>query len=206
MTGSPQPATRDKILTAAAELLEERQLQAVTTRAISERAGVNNALVHYHFGSRTALLIEAATRRFTDQLAETGRLIREAPTAARGVAAAIAWIEGLNLTDPGVRLFAEFLVEAIREPKARAPVAAALRGIRADVKAALVEFGFGDQNAADSATLLSALLDGLLVHHIIDSRVEIAPVAALAERLWAEHDASGGGLYSRRKRPRSSPS
>ncbi len=203
MARSAESTTRDKILTAAAELLDERDLQSVTTRAISERAGVNNALVHYHFGSRTALLVEAATRRFTDQLAETGRLMREAPTAARGVGAAIAWIEGLNLTDPGVRLFAEFLVEAIREPKARAPVAAALSGIRADMKAALVDFGFGEQDAAENATLLSALLDGLLVHHIVDPGVEIAPVAALAERLWGTSNSSGA-KRSRRKRPRSS--
>ena len=57
--------TRDKLLAAAAEALARDGLSGVSARAIASRAGVNQALVFYHFGSVSDLL-EAAVRRSVD--------------------------------------------------------------------------------------------------------------------------------------------
>jgi AcrR family transcriptional regulator len=57
--------TRDKLLAAAAEALARDGLSGVSARAIACRAGVNQALVFYHFGSVSDLL-EAAVRRSVD--------------------------------------------------------------------------------------------------------------------------------------------
>ena len=57
--------TPDKLLAAAAEMLATEGLTGLSARSVAARAGVNQALVFYHFGS-VAELVEAALRRFDD--------------------------------------------------------------------------------------------------------------------------------------------
>lgn len=61
--------TRQLILDAAIELSAEAPPDAITTRAIAERAGVQQSLIYRHFGSRQALLDEAA-RHFQRTMVE----------------------------------------------------------------------------------------------------------------------------------------
>ena len=49
---------RDALLRAAEELFAEKGVEAVSTREIAARAGVNSGLVHRHFGNKEALLRE----------------------------------------------------------------------------------------------------------------------------------------------------
>ena len=51
--------TRDKLLDAAAEMLATEGLTGLSARTVAARAGVNQALVFYHFGS-VAELVESA--------------------------------------------------------------------------------------------------------------------------------------------------
>jgi AcrR family transcriptional regulator len=50
--------TRDKILAAAAAALVEEGVTGISTRRVADRAKVNQALVHYHFGSIENLMLE----------------------------------------------------------------------------------------------------------------------------------------------------
>jgi AcrR family transcriptional regulator len=59
-----------QILEAADDLFGDVGFDATTTREIAERAGVNKALIHYHFSSKDGLL-EKLLDRYYDQLAET---------------------------------------------------------------------------------------------------------------------------------------
>lgn len=59
-----------QILQAADELFGDVGFDATTTREIAERAGVNKALIHYHFSSKDGLL-EKLLDRYYDQLYET---------------------------------------------------------------------------------------------------------------------------------------
>ncbi|WP_374571984.1 TetR family transcriptional regulator [Phenylobacterium sp.] len=56
--------SRAKIIDAAAAIIEEDGLSAVTNRAVAERAGVSLALTTYHFDSVHALAYAAALRVF----------------------------------------------------------------------------------------------------------------------------------------------
>jgi AcrR family transcriptional regulator len=58
-------STRDKLLDAAAATLAGEGLAGVSARTIASRAGVNQALVFYHFGS-VSELVGAAVRRSVD--------------------------------------------------------------------------------------------------------------------------------------------
>ncbi len=67
-----------KILEAADDLFGDVGFDATTTREIAERAGVNKALIHYHFSSKDGLL-ESLLDRYYDQLAETLGAFLETP-------------------------------------------------------------------------------------------------------------------------------
>jgi AcrR family transcriptional regulator len=51
---SARPDVKEALLQAAAELIAEVGWGRVSSRMVAERAGVNNALVHYHFAVRGA--------------------------------------------------------------------------------------------------------------------------------------------------------
>jgi len=69
--------TRQALIEAAVEVLKSRGFNGASARAIATEAGVNQALVFYHFGTVAALLLAALDevsarrlRRYTTELAE----------------------------------------------------------------------------------------------------------------------------------------
>jgi AcrR family transcriptional regulator len=54
-----ETTTRDRIIEAALETIREEGFAGTTARAIAARGGFNQALIFYHFGSVSALLLEA---------------------------------------------------------------------------------------------------------------------------------------------------
>ncbi len=71
-------ATRMKLLDAAAALFADKGFQAVSIRQIALEAGVNSALVSYHFGSKQALFEEIIRIYTADHVADRmARLAQE---------------------------------------------------------------------------------------------------------------------------------
>lgn len=60
-TASPEE-TRERILTAAREVIARKGKRGATTREIAEVAGVNEATLFRHFGSKSALVLSVAQR------------------------------------------------------------------------------------------------------------------------------------------------
>jgi len=58
--------TKDKLLAATADTLREAGIAGLSARAIATRAGVNQALIFYHF-TTVADLVVAATKRTVDE-------------------------------------------------------------------------------------------------------------------------------------------
>jgi AcrR family transcriptional regulator len=59
------PDTKDLILDAAERLFAEHGFAATSMRTITSEAGVNLAAVHYHFGSKDALILAVLERRLS---------------------------------------------------------------------------------------------------------------------------------------------
>lgn len=61
---------RSLVLEAARELFDERGFERVSTREIAERAGVTQAAVFRHFGTKTDLFVEAVAQPLTAFITE----------------------------------------------------------------------------------------------------------------------------------------
>jgi AcrR family transcriptional regulator len=79
---SPDQSTRDSIMDAAIQILGRDGMKALTTRAIAREAGVNQALINYHYQTKSNLLLEMARAletekyvRQTSMYAEPGELL-----------------------------------------------------------------------------------------------------------------------------------
>lgn len=71
-------ATKELILEAARESLREQGYSGTSMRAVAERAGVQLSLVHYHFGSKQAVLV-AVLERENEKLLERQQALFAGP-------------------------------------------------------------------------------------------------------------------------------
>lgn len=81
--------TAEKIVSAAAQLIAERGYAATSTRAIAERAGVNEVTLFRHFGSKLGVL-RALGERYAAQSATRALRTLPDPADARATLRAIA--------------------------------------------------------------------------------------------------------------------
>lgn len=91
---SAREPRRERILEAARTVLAEAGYERTTTRRIAEAAGVNIATLHYHFGTKEALLSEAVRGALREAEARLQRAIETAPTAVEALESAFhtTWV------------------------------------------------------------------------------------------------------------------
>ncbi|MCW6009906.1 TetR/AcrR family transcriptional regulator [Micromonospora sp. CPCC 205371] len=118
--------TKQRLLDGAIDAIRTHGIAGVSARTIAASAGVNQALVFYHFGSVDELLTAACTvntearvERYAEAFAEVGSL-RELLDVGRTLHA-----EERRLGN--VAVLAQLLAGAQADPRLGAPVAAALR-------------------------------------------------------------------------------
>jgi AcrR family transcriptional regulator len=195
--GGRGDATRRKIAQAAVELVAELGWDAVTTRAVAARAGVNPALVHYHFGSMEALLRGAVVAALEEEIGQAARPLVEAPSLAEGLAGSVDAIEQLDLRTPAASLLIEAMVRAMRDPGLAGVIVGSLQDFRALVAERVRAASAGGEatyglSAEASGVLIAAALDGLLFHRMLDPDTNLDGVRDVVLRLVAPpaHDPS----------------
>ncbi|MFI6043617.1 TetR/AcrR family transcriptional regulator [Nocardia sp. NPDC051321] len=157
--------TRAKLMTAAVELIAEHGWGAVTTRMVAQRADVRPGLVHYHFSSVTDLLIDASlqTARTEYDSVLAGALALPGPAAMTQMLTAIGSYTG---TDTATVAMSEMMLAATRLPRLRTELAHFVARARATMTAWFHEQGTADPEA--TAAVVLALIDGLILHRMID--------------------------------------
>ena len=97
--------TKEQILDAAEALIAERGIDAVSLRAITSAAKVNLAAVHYHFGSKEALVQQVFERRIRPVNGRRLELLDQAEQAMGGSVD----IERIlyAFIEPSIRLYAQ---------------------------------------------------------------------------------------------------
>ena len=180
--------TRQRILRATVALMAEIGIDRVRTRTIAERAGVNPALVHYHFGSVSALVLEAAEDALRRELGPSIDVLRSGATMKASLRAILAWIERYGERTAGSTILAEAMVKATRDPSFRRWTARASQRFRAAIRERLEaarDAGELDPklDLTAAAVLLAASLDGLLFHCLVDPTLDVMQTAAPLEAM-----------------------
>jgi AcrR family transcriptional regulator len=75
-----RPGTREALISAAAQLLHEGGIGAVTLREVGHRAGVSHNAPYKHFASKEELLAAVAARDLTGQNEALIAAMRDSPT------------------------------------------------------------------------------------------------------------------------------
>jgi AcrR family transcriptional regulator len=88
-------ATREALLSAGTALFAERGYDGVPVATIAEKAGVNKAMINYHFGGKRKLYLAIVSATFSDIVERVEALAespRSAPEALRELIAAVGEI------------------------------------------------------------------------------------------------------------------
>jgi AcrR family transcriptional regulator len=158
---------RQRLLAAAVELVPERGWTAVSTRVLAERAGVTPSVVHYHFPSLSALLHEAVVGVMRQVLAE---FVGTARTPAEMIDAILASMDRYTGADPMSLLFVEAYLASTRDERLRVEIGGLVGEFRQRLAGWLEVHGVAEP--AETAAVLSASIDGLLLHRGLGSTVD----------------------------------
>lgn len=103
MSATADIDTKTRILDAAEQAFASEGFAGASLRGIIAAAGVNLAAVHYHYGSKAALIEAVFTRRIAPLNAERLRLLDELEAAAGSKPPALEKVVGV-LVGPALRL------------------------------------------------------------------------------------------------------
>lgn len=170
--------TRDRLLSAAATVIADGGWERATTRRIAATAGLNPALVNYHFGSKEELLLSACEKVLSDLMVEVSAGSSGNPDLRATLRAASATIRVDSSDDKTGRV----LLEALKRASTDTVVRDRLRGFLfefrryiADVVSAGVEAGdlSSDLDPMSFATAVAAALDGLYLYRTVDPTIDV---------------------------------
>lgn len=189
--------TRERILQAAIELIAEVGGDRLRSRAVAERAGVNQALVHYHFGSMAALLHAADEAVMAKEGEPFFAALDDEVTASGLIEGLFAAVEKIGEPTPELMVGIDMLSRATRDEASRSrskDALAELRRLIRDRLAAAERRGeIGEQvDPEAAAAVLGALVDGLGMHRLIDPELDIGPaIGLITDMLIKESDDAG---------------
>jgi AcrR family transcriptional regulator len=171
---SPQRSNRAALVEGTLRCLERLPAERVTARAIAEESGANLASIAYHFGSKEALMTEAAIAgldRWLEEIdARLGEITGDDPAAR--FRRAVAVMEETRTGHAGLaRNYLGALARGQHDPRVRRLLAEGFRRSRPNVAAVL---GLGDDRASlDAAGLVLSLFHGLLIQSLLDPQLAI---------------------------------
>lgn len=184
---------KEALLVAAADLIAEVGWGRVSSRMVAEKAGVNNALVHYHFASMEDLLRRAAARVMAQSFAEPTREVWRDGDIVAGMREALRWLDRLDVDAVETMVLIEGLVQTRRDSDLQGQAAEGLGALRSELTRSIEEGNHPLSGAGSDgvATVLLALLDGLLLHRIIDPTLKLEPARRSLEALLAGVERTG---------------
>ncbi len=192
-SGGQGDVTRRRLLEAAASLVAERGWGAVKTRAVAERAGVNQALVHYHYANMDSLLREAVLWRLRPAIQALADELLDDRPFPEGI---VRTMHLLDRFEPGSEdgvLMAEALLRASRDERMAAALGDVAGSWTAMLEPRIVTAQRrgvvrGDLDPAALARLLAAVLDGLLIQRMAGPGIDTAVVAGTITQLLAARE------------------
>lgn len=171
---SPQRSNRAQLIEGTLRCLERLPPERITARVIAAEAGANLGSIGYHFGSKDALVTEAAIEGLDRWLADIddrlGDLAAESPETR--FQHAVEVLEESRREHTGLaRNYLAALAMSQHDYRIRDLLANGFRRARPNVAAVL---GLGaDQAGSDAAGLLLGLFHGMLLQVLLDPTLAV---------------------------------
>ncbi|MEU1375861.1 TetR/AcrR family transcriptional regulator [Streptomyces triculaminicus] len=110
--------TKERLITAAGTVLRTQGYGKASARTIGKEAGVNSALIFYHFGGVDALLFAALDRSSAERLEQHAATVAGARTLEE-LAAAATRVYRDDLEGGHITLLSELVAAAVAKPELR---------------------------------------------------------------------------------------
>jgi AcrR family transcriptional regulator len=184
---SSLPGTARNLLVAAKEIVADEGFEALTLKAVSERAGENKAMVSYYFDNKAGLVAAVLDSVIHDEyLASLDRM--KDVTPEERIPRLVEEMRRMAASADDFTVFFELLPHVLRDDVLRRRMVMLVRwywkmklewlGIRDGAG------GLADPDLLGIAQLLSAVIDGLAIQAAVDPDVDLAnPYRALARML-----------------------
>lgn len=184
-------ARRDQLVRIGLDLLAEGGWPAVTARAVTDRARTRPGLLHHYFNGLPGLHVAVAQRASEMIIDPVVDALVAAPDAGAALRAVRELVPRMVAGERNLRLAAELLVRALRDPRLAAERRDWSRTVRARVAARLAHLSpdWPAERREGTAMLFTAMLDGLLLQLILDPDLPTAPALDATEALVAERPA-----------------
>jgi AcrR family transcriptional regulator len=164
-------ATRRKILAATAELIAEAGWSGFSTRDIAARAGVTQGIVSYHWRSKDDLVREAALAATTEMFEPIAQALREDASVRDVFERSLAFVEAIRAEPAQTLLLFETMLASTRDEQVRNSLGAMLHEFRVAFALALEREGAAAPEGLAAA--LTAALDGLFLHAVVDETLDV---------------------------------
>lgn len=209
-------STPDRLMSAAIDIVRDEGVAAASARTIATRAGVNQALIFYHFETVSGL-IEAASNRAVDrsiesyrgrfdaartlgELLEVGRTVHEAERRNGNVAVMAQLLAGAQHNPVLARAagyamtaWTDHLTPAVERALAKTPLAGAVAaaGLAQTISTGFVGLELYAGIRPDGAQEVLATLQRL--GELLDQMASLGPLAAAATRVRTRSSSRGPG-------------
>jgi TetR/AcrR family transcriptional regulator, regulator of biofilm formation and stress response len=157
----PKRAGYWALLRAVPSTVAKHGFRGLTYRALADEAGVTYGLISYHFGTREALIEEAAKLAVDDAI--VGSILVPESGEIDDFASGLTTL--LREDSAGQAFQFDLVTESMRNEKLHPPVVELYTRYIGAVEAALREFGIEDDPYL--AKVIFAALDGLTLQHFI---------------------------------------
>ena len=179
---------RDEIVSAAEKVFDARGFAATTMDAVAEEAGIAKGSLYNYFKSKQDLFLGVFTRVMARNEADAQQRLAEGESATYKLQSLLdLWIGRLEEHKRVGRLLLEFWATAAREDR-QGELAKAFAAIYArwrDLLSGILDQGIAagefkaEYDSPVGASLIMAVLDGIVVQLIMDAGLEAS------EQLWA---------------------
>ncbi|MES9608408.1 TetR family transcriptional regulator C-terminal domain-containing protein [Actinomadura sp. NPDC048032] len=179
-------ARREQLVGIGLDLLAEGGWAALTARAVADRARIRPGLLHHYFNGLPGLHVAVAQRASETIVDPVVDALVAAPDTAAALRALRERVLDVLAGERNLRLAAELLVRALRDPRMGAERRDWSRDARARVAARLEHLrpGWPAERREGTAMLFTAVLDGLILQLILEPDLPADP-ALHATEAWA---------------------
>ncbi|MEU4825393.1 TetR/AcrR family transcriptional regulator [Actinomadura citrea] len=181
-------ARREQLVGIGLDLLAEGGWAALTARAVADRARIRPGLLHHYFNGLPGLHVAVAQRASETIVDPVVDALVAAPDTAAALRALRERVLDMLAGERNLRLAAELLVRALRDPRMGAERRDWSREVRARIAARLEHLrpSWPPERREGTAMLFTAMLDGLMLQLILDPELPADPALHATEALAAD--------------------